>query len=895
MKSFLIIIFSFLLFPTIIFAKQNLSGEIIDQTNAVIVGAEVVLTNENGEDQKTLTNQKGVFQFKLLAKGKYKLKVSAAGFADHEEEIELSSAKLSPLSILLVPSFTENVEVEELAMLDSNRAAGAISLTKREIEDLPDDPEQLAERLQQLAASVGAVPGQATVTVDGFNSNGKVPPKSAIKQVRVSPSPFSAEFDTPSFQGTTRIEVQTKPGASSLNGSAFFNYNGTAFNAREPLALERAENQTKRYGFQLGSAIIKNKAGYFIDFEKRDIDEASTVNATILDNNFQPISFIANSPNPQRLWNGSARADWQINKNHTAIFRFSSSRNKLEGLGIGGTSLAERGFDNLQTENTFRFSETAIINPKAVNEFRVGYTINRIEQNALNNQPAIIVSGAFSSGGAFLQNLNRQEKLLEIADSITLDTKQHNLKFGFQLYNRNISETRAENTNGTFYFGGNSQFSSLEQYRRAVLGLAGGIPTRYSATIGAPKISANQWYFGGFFQDEWRFNPKVTLSLGLRYEVQTAPTDTNSFAPRLSIAYTPDQKQNWVFRSRAGIFYTRNSESLVMDADRLDGQNQRQIIIESPSFPNPFLNGNIINSIQTRRIIDSDLNTPRAIILRGDFERKLPQGWRVSGSFTWTNSRYLLRSRNINAPIISALNPNPLTAPRPFGTAENILQYESSGKYRGYVIYAGVNQNSNKHFTLNLNYLYFNYKSDTESSSMLPQSSYDLANEWATQSWAFPHRVYINSNVNLPKKLNLAISFSATGGRLLNLTTGFDNNGDGNFNDRPNLSNANDLQAIRTIFGYFNPNVINGNLPRNFASLPASVNLNLNLSRTFTFGKAKGNKESPYKLTANIRANNVLNRTNVSDLVSVVSSQFLGRVTSASQARRIELGLRFAF
>lgn len=892
MKLFLSVIF--LSFPLFISAQQNLSGEVFDQNNAVIVGAEIVLIIEDGTELRTITEQKGSFQFKTLPNGKYKLKVAAIGFAEYEQEIDLSeNKKLLPLSILLVPSFTENVEVEELALLSNDRAAGTTSLTKREIEALPDDPEQLAEHLQNLAAASGAVPGQATVTVDGFNSGGKTPPKSAIRQVRISPTPFSAEFDTPSFQSGARIEIQTKPGANTLNGSAFFNYNGTALNAREPMALERAKNQTKRYGFQVGSAIIKNKLGYFIDVENRQIDEFSTINATILDNNSQPTSFVANSPSPQHLWNASVRTDWQINKNHVANFRYSFSRNKLQGLGIGGTSLADRGFDNLQTENTFRFSETAIINPKAVNEFRVGYTINEIEQNALNNQPVIIVSGAFSSGGAFLQNLLRSEKLLEIADSFTLDIKNHNLKFGFQLYNRDISETRAENTNGTFYFGGNAQFSSLEQYRRTLLGLD--TPTRYSATIGSPKVSANQWYFGGFLQDEWRVNPKVSISLGLRYEAQTVPDDVNSFAPRLSIAYTPDAKQNWVFRSRAGFFYTRVSESLVMDSKRLDGQNQQQIIIESPSFPNPFLNGNVLNSISTRRIVDTDLNSPKALILRGDMERKLPQGWRVSSSFTWTNSRYLLRSRNINAPFVTALNPNPLTAPRPFGTSENILQYESSGKHRGYVIYAGINQNSNKYFTLNISYLYFNYKSDTEDSFSLPQSSYDLNGEYATPAWALPHRVYINSNINLPKKLNLAVSLSTTSGRPLNLTTGFDNNGDGNFNDRPSFSDATDSQAIRTIYGYLNPNVINGNLPRNFGKTPTNTNLNLNLSRTFSLGKRNGKKESPYKLTANVRANNVFNKTNVLDLDSVVSSPFFGRITSTSQARRIELGLRFSF
>jgi len=875
-------------------------GEVKDQRGAVIVNAEAVLRDAGDAAQKTVSDRQGAFGFGRLRNGIYTLRISAAGFAAHEEKLELSgTAKVSDVSVVLYPTIRADVEVEgdaEIA-LDAERAAGTQVLTEKELEELPDDPDQLAQQLQNLAASAGSAPGGAVVTVDGFRS-GNLPPKSAIRQVRINPNLYSAEYDTPPFQGG-RVEISTKPGSSSFSGAAFFNRNGTALNARDPFALTRAEINTNRYGFSLGAPIIKNRAGLFLDFERRDILEAAIVNAVVLGSNFQPTTFVFNSPNPKRLTIGSARADWQINPNNTLIFRFDFNQNKLVGQGIGGTNLPTRGVDLRQTENSFRLTETAVVNSHTVNELRVGLTFNQIKQQASSNLPSIIVAGSFSSGGANLQKLIRDEKRLEITDYLTTDIGRHNLKFGVQIYNRGIGEIRAENTNGSFFFGGSAdgatQISSLEQYRRALSGLSGGAPTRFSTTTGAPEVSVNQWLFAAFVQDEWKLSPKILLSLGFRFEAQTAPNDAASFAPRFGIAYTPDKKQNWVFRARGGVYYERFEDALSLETERLDGRRQQQIIVDSPTFPNPFGNGGTNNAIPTIRIFDSNLNPPASLQMRLELERQLPRGWKISASHSWTFGWNRLRSRNINAPLISAANPDPRTAPRPFGAAENILQFESSGKARGRVLYIGVNQNSNKFFKVNAGYINFDFLSNADDAFALPQSSYDLESEWARPVWQIRHRVFVTTTFNLPGKLNLSASLNASSGAPYNVTTGRDNNGDGNFNDRPSASDAMNLQTIQTRFGFLNSNVANGNFRRNAGTNPAIVTLDLNLSRALVFGKRNDKGESRYRLTANVRAANVLNRANLLGTVGVLSSPLFGRATTANPARRIEFGLRFNF
>jgi hypothetical protein len=281
--------------------------------------------------------------------------------------------------------------------------------------------------------------------------------------------------------------------------------------------------------------------------------------------------------------------------------------------------------------------------------------------------------------------------------------------------------------------------------------------------------------------------------------------------------------------------------------------------------------------------------------MRLEVERQLPKGWRLSSSHSWTKGWHQLRSRNINAPIISVANPDPMTAPRPFGVAENILHFEASGQLKGRVFYIGVHQNSLKLFSLNAHYLNFDFKTDADSDFALPQSSYDLAGEWARPFWLARHQFFASASTELPWKLRLFALLNANSGRPFNITTGRDNNGDGNFNDRPGIASDDDPLAIATRFGSLDPNVTNGNLPRNLGTNPAAVTVSLNLSRTFVIGRKDGNGEGLFRLSTNVRANNLFNRSNLSGVSGVLNAPRFGLPTTANPPRRIEVGVRFSY
>jgi len=151
----------------------------------------------------------------------------------------------------------------------------------------------------------------------------------------------------------------------------------------------------------------------------------------------------------------------------------------------------------------------------------------------------------------------------------------------------------------------------------------------------------------------------------------------------------------------------------------------------------------------------------------------------------------------------------------------------------------------------------------------------------------------------LPLKIELATEFDAGDGIPYNITTGTDNNGDGDFNDRPSYASVSGPGVYSTRFGLLTTNTVNGNVPRNLGTMPGPIHLDTDLSRAFKLNprdksKAK-DKGQARTLTFNVRSANLLNHTNVTAVNTILSSSAVGQPVSAEAARRIELGIRASF
>src|SRR5688572_8289672 len=293
----------------------SLKGQVLDELGGAIVGAAVTAIDSRGVEKSSVTNDSGNYTITGLAPGKYTLRAVNAGFAMYEStEVEVIAGRPLQLDITLKVAIEEQkvtiaADSRELSVEPENNA-GAVVLKGEDLEALPDDPDDLAAALQALAGP-SAGPNGGQIFVDGF-TGGRLPPRASIREVRINSNPFSAEFDRLGFG---RIEILTRPGSDRFRGQVSFNFNDDALNARHPFAASRPPIQTRQYGGNFGGPIKKGRASFFVDFDKRDVDDETLIVAKVLDANNNIVDFSETVPIPSRRTSFSPRIDFQINPN----------------------------------------------------------------------------------------------------------------------------------------------------------------------------------------------------------------------------------------------------------------------------------------------------------------------------------------------------------------------------------------------------------------------------------------------------------------------------------------------------------------------------------------------------------------------------------------------------
>jgi Carboxypeptidase regulatory-like domain len=318
-------------------------GLITDELGAAIVGANVILTDATGVQKKTTTNGEGVYNFAGLAFGKYTLQAAAPGFAPSDsKEVEIASGRQT-VDITLKVTIEEKVTVADTAVsTEAANNANQTVIAGKDLDALPDDPDELAAALQALAGpSVGPNGGQ--IFIDGF-TGGNLPSKDSIREIRINQNPFAAENDQPS----ARVDILTRPGTDKFRGGASLNFNDESLNSRNPFAVsssKRTPFQIRQYDMNLSGPIVAKKASFFFNFGRIETDDNELVRATVLDSDFNIVDVGQSFVVPRRNLFFSPRFDYAINNNHTLVVRYNYNRFNANNQGIGGFTLPERGFN----------------------------------------------------------------------------------------------------------------------------------------------------------------------------------------------------------------------------------------------------------------------------------------------------------------------------------------------------------------------------------------------------------------------------------------------------------------------------------------------------------------------------------------------------------------------
>ncbi|HEX8457254.1 MAG TPA: TonB-dependent receptor [Pyrinomonadaceae bacterium] len=820
----------------------TLRGQVQDVLGGLVVGVTVTATDAAGVARTATTGDEGQYVFAALPPGRYRVRVEAPGFDVYENtEVEVTAGTTNALDIILnvaIEAEEVTVTAEAPVSTDPESEAGAVVIRGAQLDALPDDPDSLADALQALAGPAAGPEGEGEIYIDGF-SGGRLPPKESIREIRINRNPFSAEYER---LGYGRIEVFTKPGTDKFRGQAFFNFSDESLNARNPFALTRAPFQSRRFGGNLSGPVIPGKVSFFLDFQRNETDENDVINAVILDPAFNPIAFNQTILTPARRTTFSPRFDWQLNPANTLVARYTYQRSRSENEGVGDFNLPERGFNTEGTQHTFQLTETAVINQKVINETRFQFERDRSLRQGGLFAPTIRVQEAFTGGGAQVGLSTNALNRFELQNFTSWAVGNHSLKAGARFRHIRLTDVSQQNFAGTF------TFTSLEQYRQTLLGLAGARPAQFSISAGDPEARVTRSDFSPFIQDDWRVRPNLTISAGLRYDWQTDIGSGLNFAPRLAFAWSPDggqgRRQQTVIRGGFGIFYDTLRENLLLQAERFNGANQQQFLVTSTSPGGEEILGLFptIPSVETLqafsvpqivRRLAPDLLTPYTLQTALSVERQLP--WRTTLSVNFVNARtlHVLRSRNVNAPL-------PGTLMRPLPDQGNIFQYESSGRFNQQQLIFNVNNRFSQRLSLSGNYVFNRARSDTDGANTFPANQYDLSGEYGRSAQDIRHRFTLFGTITgLPWDIRLSPIVIANSGRPFNITLGRDVNGDTLFTERPAFATDLSDPGVRvTPFGTFDvtPSPGQAMIPRNYATGPSFFVVNLRTSKSFGFG-----------------------------------------------------------
>jgi hypothetical protein len=947
----------------------TLQGQITDESKAILPGATVTLNGPSGQARSATASADGRYIFAGLEQGAdYSVVASAPGLVLADPVRIVLKAGFQTLDLQLkVVATRQQLTVQENAgpavTTDPSNNASALTIKGDDLQALADDPEDLAADLAALAGP-SAGPNGGSIFIDGF-SGGQLPSKESIREIRINQNPFAPEYDKLGFG---RIEILTKPGADKFKGTGFYNFGDSFWNTRDPYAQQKAPFLLKEYGGNV-SGPIGSKASFFVDIQRHAIDNGAVINAITLDSQSLQIidPFTQVFRVPQRRVIASPRLDYQLSANNTLSVRYQWTGADIQDSGIGSLNLVSRGVHAQSDSQTVQVTDTAVLGSHAIDETR--FQFFRVTSSSIANDlsPAIQVLHAFGGGGAQVGNTSDIQNNYELQNYVSIVTGMHSWRFGLRLREATEANTSPQNFGGTFTFTGglgpvldaNGQvvsdasgnaivapLTSIQEYQRtlflrqlgflpAEIRARGGGAAQFTLSAGSPAISGNQFDGGFFVGDDWRIRTNLTLSMGLRYELQNNIHDWRDIAPRIGLAWAPNAGRGktapkTVIRAGFGVFYDRFALANTLTANRFNGVVEQQYVIANPDFYPSIPAASSLSSTSTRIVQDvsSQLRAPYIMQSALGLERQLPL--KTTISVTWANSHGLhqLRSADINPPLPAFRFPG----------AGPIFLMESSGLYNQNQVITNVNSSINQRVSLFGYYVYNRAMSNTDGVSTFPANPYNFAGEYGPAATDVRNRGSFGGTLTAPLAIRLSPLLTASSGTPFNITTGTDLYGDTLFTARPGIvTNSDKPGLIQTQYGLLDPNPVPDEriIPRNFGRGPGSVLFNLRIERVFAFGPqgegsvttGGGNRSAGgvfggssngsasvathhrYSLAVSLSIRNLLNHTNPGPIFGNISSPLFGRSNQSAGAsslggtnflesannRRLEMQVRFSF
>ncbi len=438
------------------------------------------------------------------------------------------------------------------------------------------------------------------------NTGNATPNPDAIQEFRVITNGYGAEFGR--FTSGV-VDVVTKSGTNDFHGSMFEFLRNEKMNAKGWNTLTKAPMRRNQFGGTAGGAIKKDKLFYFGSYQGLRERQFSTFSAAIvptpaeLSGDFSSsakvpkyagitngrIAAAAIDPVAQKILNQYASMGANLpNGTYQWQQRRPSSLNDVNGKVdyarsekhlITGSYFLTKGFEYQQSQGNmpwstqnynwkqqnFNAADTWTISATTINQFRATYVRNfggrlntpdidlgdlgsTYRSQGVKSLPAINISG-FMNFGQAIQGPVAGSNYYGLRDSLSMNRGRHSLKFGADASLEKFIQDTSLNNYGTWTFDGKKTGNALADFLV-------GVPANFKQDTPITKID-NDWYAGFYIQDDWRIHPRLTINMGLRYELPMSMTDPldrkMAFAPGVQSTVAPNAPVGLLFPGDPGI------------------------------------------------------------------------------------------------------------------------------------------------------------------------------------------------------------------------------------------------------------------------------------------------------------------------------------------------------
>jgi len=746
----------------------SVSGVITDQSGAIVVGAEVLITNSDTNiTSRGTSNESGVYLVTGLKPGRYRIKVTKDGF----KGIDLTDLVLNVQDsvnrnfILQVGSTSESVSVEGNALRINTQDASVSTVVDRQFaENLPmngrsfqtliqltpgvapttstsQDPGQFSINGQRassnywmvdgVSANIGqsAIGGGIAGSLGSFSAQGgtnSLVSVDAMQEFRIQTSTYAPEFGrTPGGQ----ISILTRSGTNQFHGTLFDYLRNDALDAndwfQDYLGLPKPAERQNDFGGTFSGPILKDRSFFFFSYEGLRLRLPNTILSSVPDVaarqgampamqpflNAYPLpngtdnpatgvsQFNASFTDPATLDAYSLRIDHKIGEKLNLFGRYNYSPSENSQRGGGSSALSSVGLIRITTQ-TGTLGTTWAITPATANDFRFNYSRTDVNTNSRSDNfggavpltslpfPAPFsaqsgrlfyqISSLPRSGITVGQGTHALQQQINLIDSFSAQKGSHSLKFGFDF--RRLSP----------------EFDPIPYFQAAffttVQSGKNGTPsvTLVSAAQSATFLFRN---IGAFAQDTYRVSPRLTLTYGLRWDVDVSPSTTSgpnfapvtgfdqnnlsnlalapngsrpfqttygNFAPRLGVAYQVSPSQDWqsVFRGGFGAFFDlATSEAGNFTSSVLYPFGARNLMFggtfplnSSAAAPPAITAANLASPGSILHAFDPNLELPYTLQWNIAWEQGLGREQRVSASYVGAVGRRLIQTADVFSP-----------------------------------------------------------------------------------------------------------------------------------------------------------------------------------------------------------------------------------------------------